>query len=87
MRVTKEWKKSKSGVLYYCRVTDMAVITGEEVEENPDAGKIELSCSFSQYLNQPERYPASTCRDLISRHFGKRVVNEIVKLIEPKSKK
>jgi hypothetical protein len=86
MRVIKEWKKSKGGFLYYCRVTDMAVITGEEVEENPGAGKIELSCSYSEFLNQPSRYPASTCRELISMHFGKRVINEVQKLIEPKQK-
>ncbi len=87
MRVTKEWKKSKAGIVYYCRLTDMAIITGEEVEDNRGAGKIELSCSFSQFLNQPDRYPASTSREFISQHFGKRVVNEVAKLIEPAKKK
>jgi len=85
MRVVKEWKKSKGGILYYCRLTDLSVITGEEVEENPSAGKIEVSCSFSEFLNQPNRYPASTCHELISTHFGKRVISEVTKLIQPKS--
>lgn len=85
MRVVKEWKKSKAGILYYCRLTDLSVITGEEVEENPTAGKIEVACSYSEFLNQPDRYPASTCREIIAVHFGKRVISEICRLIEPRN--